>query len=1053
MDLLSRINIKEHFRPQIYLRGLKYFIQNRVYGLTYDRLNSTWVAQVSGTYDYYVDIKLANIHQGNVQTFCDCPAFDTYGECKHIVAVLLAIQQEVKSKETSINKNSKVIKDFFNNIVASQTHTHVSVMDNLPMNVEYELLLEYDEIYLQIRTGIDHCYVVKNLKEFLQDVLANNHYYFTTKFTFEPELHYFLQQDKEIFQQLLQVAKSSEMFYEQENRYGRSQEKRKVLITPIIMKDLLEKLNERSLTVRSNNDAFTKVEIKTDQSPINFTINRHEKSSDMLTLKTEAGKELIYYEYYDMFFKKGVFYFPNESQLAVLKPAMNLGIRNHLLPIQKDDVDEFFSEVVPALKKTAKVKIDDAVSKEIVQYPLRAKLFLEKNSEEITGMLQYHYGPHEINPFSGNDQSDMIMIRDMEKERIIMNFIEQSNFHYNGQKLYISLDNDDELYDFIYHILPKLDEHVDLYLASDIHRMMLDHEPIASTNVSVRSETNLLEIGFDISGVNEDELSKVIQSIIEKKRFYKLNSGKLMSLENEKFESVQRLFSNLDLNESHVIDGKISLPVYKGTQIDEVIETKKHYDASFRQLLHQLNHPEEQEYLVPEGLEASLRDYQLTGYQWFKSLSYYHLGGILADDMGLGKTIQSIAYILSEPSDHPHLVVVPSSVVYNWRNECKKFAPSLSVAILTGTKEERQKKMQTAKNKDVWITSYGTIRQDMEEYKDLIFQTLLLDEAQYIKNYATKTSKAIRQISAKRRFALSGTPIENSVDELWAIFQVILPGLMPNKKAFRQLEPYKIASMTKPFILRRIKEDVLKELPEKIESVHISELTQEQKELYVGYLQQLQKDTATSIASEGFQKSRMKILAGLTRLRQICCHPSLFIENYEGESGKLNELIDSIEQLTVEGKRMLIFSQFTSMHDIIMKELEDRKIDYFYLHGQTPSEKRVQMTEAFNQGEKSIFLISLRAGGTGLNLTGADTVILFDLWWNPAVEDQAAGRAHRFGQKKVVHVIRYLTEGTIEEKIYELQQKKRELIDQVIQPGETMLSSLSEDDVKELLGM
>src|SRR5690625_3467921 len=905
---------------------------DRVHGLSFDRLNNAWIAQVSGTYDYYVDIKLANIHKGNIQTYCDCPAFDTYGECKHVVAVLLAVQKEIKQKQDNVIENPDAVKRFFNKVITSQSFPLSGLTEKLPMKVEYELLLEYDQIFIQIRTGIDHCYVVKNLHEFLQEVLADHHYYFTTKFTYEPDSFYFLQQDQEIFQQLYKIAKSSEMFYENDYRYGRTIDKRKILITPLVIKDLLEKLKLRNLSIQAKNGSYTNFEIETDESPINFTIEQDDEQKEKLLLKTDVAKELEFYQYYDMFFKHGIFYFPEESQLEVLKHVMSLGGRNQRLAIQQDEVDEFFSEVVPALKKTAKVTVSENVSKEIVEYPLRAKLYLEKNEEEITGKLQYHYGPHEINPFKGNEKTDTIVIRDMEKERLIMNFIELSNFHYNGQKLYISLDDDEQLYEFLYKILPQLDEHVDLYLASDIHRMILDKEPIPSTNVTVQTESNLLEIGFDISGVEEAELDQIIQSVIEKKRFYKLNSGQIMSLENDKFESVQQLFSDLDLDETDMMDGKISLPVYKGTQIDEVIETKKNYDTSFRELLHHLNHPEEQEYLLPENLNATLRDYQLTRYQWFKSLSHYHLGGILADDMGLGKTIQSIAYLISEPSEYPHLVVAPSSVVYNWRNECERFAPNLTVAILTGAREERIKKIQTSQHIDIWITSYGTIRQDADLYEDITFQTLLLDEAQYIKNYATKSSKAIRQIKARRRFALSGTPIENSIDELWAIFQVILPRLMPNKKEFRLLERDKIATMIKPFILRRIKEDVLKELPEKIESVQISELTDEQKELYVGYLQRLQKETATSIATDGFQKSRMKILAGLTRLRQICCHPSLFMENYTGESGKLDELLESVERYMTERKRMLIFSQFTSMHDIIMKELEIREIDYFYLH-------------------------------------------------------------------------------------------------------------------------
>ncbi|ANS51654.1 SWF/SNF family helicase (plasmid) [Bacillus thuringiensis] len=441
------------------------------------------------------------------------------------------------------------------------------------------------------------------------------------------------------------------------------------------------------------------------------------------------------------------------------------------------------------------------------------------------------------------------------------------------------------------------------------------------------------------------------------------------------------------------------------------------------------------------------------GFQWLKALVRYSLGGILADDMGLGKTVQSIAYLLSEKEnmkeEKPFLIVAPASLLYNWKSEFEKFAPSLKVHVVTGYPKEREELLNGDIPTDVFVTSYPLLRQDIDLYHTLDFHTLILDEAQMIKNYRTKAAEAVHMIRAQKRFALSGTPIENSLDELWAIFQTILPGFFPGQQSFRKLPPEQIARMVRPFILRRLKKDVLKELPEKIESNHISKLTKQQKELYVSYLENI-KDT---LETEDFQKNRIKILAGITRLRQICCHPSLFIENYHGDSSKLEQLLEITKQAISNKKRLLIFSQFSSMLQMIYDQFEKERICSFYLDGQTPSKDRVRMANQFNQGEKEVFLISLKAGGTGLNLTGADTVILYDLWWNPAIEEQAAGRAHRIGQKNVVQVIRLLTRGTIEEKIYELQQKKKELIEKVIHPGEIMLTSLSEAEIRELLHM
>lgn len=397
--------------------------------------------------------------------------------------------------------------------------------------------------------------------------------------------------------------------------------------------------------------------------------------------------------------------------------------------------------------------------------------------------------------------------------------------------------------------------------------------------------------------------------------------------------------------------------------------------------------------------------------------------------------------------------MAPASLVYNWKNEFKKFAPSLTVEVMIGNPQERMEKLQSDMVPNVWITSYPTLRQDIDYYNQVEFGTLILDEAQAIKNHITKTAKAVREIQAKTKFALSGTPIENSIDELWSIFQAIIPDFFPNQKAFRQLEQAKVAKMIRPFLLRRVKKDVLNDLPDKIETEVYSELTKQQKELYVAYLEKIQNEAKESIQEEGFQKSRIKLLAGLTRLRQLCCHPSLFVENYKGDSGKLQQLMEIVDHAIENGRRLLIFSQFTSMLSIIRDQFTKAGLEYFYLDGQTAPKERVKMVDQFNEGNANVFLISLKAGNTGLNLTGADTVILYDLWWNPAVEEQAAGRAHRIGQKNVVQVIRLISQGTIEEKIYELQQNKRELIKTVIETGDQAVSKITEEEIREILGI
>lgn len=1054
MKSFRDINIKKMFPSVIYRRGLDYYKNNKVSDLLYDINNQVWTATVHGTEDYFVEINTTEYSSGSIDTHCDCPAFDTYGSCKHIAAVLITIANKDTNNpsEGKVNNynTSKWLMDSIASLTEYQPASEITSQKN-PLHVEYYCKWTFDyNLLLELKVGEKRCYVVKNAYDFLENVLQGNAFYFTKTFTYDPEVHYFLQQDREIFERLYSILRNEKIYLERPIHHYQNSPERSVIIPPIAARELLQLLAARDFTVEAGKQNFQHISIVEDDLPFDFALAKNDQGD--LELSMDGLENITYFKLYHMLFSLGTFYFPKKEQIPIIEKIAMAGSENARLPIAAKQADAFISQVLPSLKKVGDVKIEENVAEEIIQVPLRAKLFLEVKADWIVGRLEYHYGDYQIDPFNGREQDDVIIIRDVEKEQQIMNLIEHANFHYNGKELYIEAE-EEALYNFLYDVLPVLDKYMELFLTSEIRNLIVENEPSPTTSVQLESSSNLLDIGFDIDGIDDSEINQVLNAVMEKKRYYRLESGALMSLEGEAFSSMKQLFDDLDIDKDDLHDGKVQMPVYRGAQVDELIDMKKNYDPSFRDLLHQLKSPEEQVYPLPENLNATLRNYQLTGFQWLKSLSQYHLGGILADDMGLGKTVQSIAYILSEPSDNPHLIVAPSSVLYNWKNECEKFAPDLKVAILTGTPPERAKMIEEFSYMDVWITSYATLRQDIEMYRERTFQTLTLDESQYIKNYATKTSQAIRQIRASRKFALSGTPIENSIDELWAIFQVILPGLMPNQRKFKQLSHEKIASLTKPFILRRLKKDVLKELPDKIESVHVSELTQDQKELYLGYLRQLQQETAQSMKEGGFNQNRMKILAGLTRLRQICCHPSVFVENYQGESGKLNQLMDTVRNAIANGKRMLIFSQFTSMHEIIIERLQQENIDYFYLHGQTPSQERVQMSERFNNGENNVFLISLKAGGTGLNLTGADTVILYDLWWNPAVEDQATGRAHRFGQKNVVQVIRLITEGTIEEKIYDLQQKKRELIDQVIQPGETMLSSLSEDDVKELLSI
>ena len=399
----------------------------------------------------------------------------------------------------------------------------------------------------------------------------------------------------------------------------------------------------------------------------------------------------------------------------------------------------------------------------------------------------------------------------------------------------------------------------------------------------------------------------------------------------------------------------------------------------------------------------------------------------------------------------PALIVCPSSVTYNWQSEIMKFAPEIQMVIMDGNKSEREKLQSELDGIDVLITSYPLLRKDVRWYGEQEFHVVFFDEAQMFKNPLTQTARAVKKLQANHRFALTGTPMENALEELWSIFHVVFPKLFLGLREYSELTNKQIARRIRPFMLRRVKEDVLDELPVKKEILEMSGLLPEQKKLYAAYLAKLRHKTLKHLDKETIRKNRIKILAGLTRLRQICCHPGLFVDGYSGSSAKFEQLMQIVQDARRSGRRLLIFSQFTKMLQMIGQELAVQEISFFYLDGQTPSEERVELCNRYNTGERDVFLISLKAGGTGLNLTGADTVIFYDSWWNPAVEEQAADRAHRIGQTQTVQVIKLVAKGTIEEKMNELQDRKRHLIEEVIDPKNEHLGTLTEEDIQELL--
>ena len=566
-----------------------------------------------------------------------------------------------------------------------------------------------------------------------------------------------------------------------------------------------------------------------------------------------------------------------------------------------------------------------------------------------------------------------------------------------------------------------------------------------------QSRNGYMSMKLNIEGVDSNEYRELFSSYKNNNRLYRMKNGAYLDLKDNDLEQAFKLIDILNIYNDF---DNMKIPNNKAIYLEKLIEDE---DLSFvngskyvSNVIKKFDKVKSKNYEIPKDLNATLRDYQVSGFEFFKTLSDYQFGGILADEMGLGKTIQTIAFLLSN-KDKKSIVITPTALIYNWKNELEKFAPTLKVGLLHAAKSERGKILDNIDNYDVILTTYTTYKNDIDKYKNINFDYCIIDEAQNIKNPDAIITKAIKNVNAKVRFALTGTPIENNLMELWSIFDFIMPGYLYNKSKFKSIfvnndkNIIELKNLIKPFILRRTKKEVITELPDKIEQKIIIDLEKEHKRAYKGYVNLITRKIKEN------NQDNITVFSYLTKLRQLCLSPELMVKNYQGKNSKLDVLINIINDSS--DQKILVFSQFTKVLEVIGKRLNEENISYSYLDGKTSAKDRVKLVEEFNTNNNKAFLISLKAGGTGLNLTSANIVVHFDPWWNPAVEDQASDRAHRIGQKNVVNVIKLIAKGTAEERVINLQETKKELIEDVINgnlDNSSTLKNLSKDDIIDL---
>lgn len=1049
----------------VYFRGMRYYATHAVSKVTWNEASKQYRSIVQGGNSYTVIIGFEE--DETIQYSCNCPArIKQHGACKHVVATLLFIsdyqqRENLRENSPSEDQTAYAIIEYFRKREYQKLTPHYFHLE-LQLVVHESMKKNGSKAFLSLYAGAGKLYKISNSKKFISDYLENKVIRLGKEFCYIPEECAFEPISAKVLDYLVEIYEIQETLGK--TYYSNLFNRQELALSENMLHKLLQLAEGLELrlefcgqdlgisgVVFGNPDISMKIEVDGDK------LTLQENANDNLLAICEDGSVLCY---------DHCLYLPDSEFLENLLPFYTaiFGSEDRQLEFRGSNMGAFMEKVLPVIKKSMQIEVPDSIRNHYIVEAIVPKLYLDmmmhRNRPVITAVVKFCYGDFEINPLEEVTDSSYIIVRDREEEERLLRILYDLNFTVSGNLFRITKEED--IFQVVTDRLQELTEVFTVYYSKDYKNISVRKAGSLQAGLRINMDINLLELNLDYAQIPREELEEFFRAIRLKRRYYRLKSGAFIDLETQE-KNMENLRQILDLAEE-VDGGTLRFRQNRALFLEELLprSNRVHKEDSYQMLIQDLKHPENTVWELPAVLQGVLRPYQKTGYQWLQTLAHYSMGGILADDMGLGKTIQTIAYICAHPGEHT-LIVCPTSLAYNWQEEFEKFAPHIRTCIVAGNPAERERLLQQNRELyDVWITTYPLIRKDVLHYHDISYDAMFIDEAQFIKNPSSLGAKAVKTIKAAHRFALTGTPIENSLSELWSVFDFIMPDFFPSYHRFadqyerpivRENDEGRMQELKRriqAFILRRMKKDVLKELPDKVETRRTAEMTAKQKKIYQSYLSRIQAEFQDK---ESFQdrQGRIQVLAALTRLRQICCHPATFVENYQGGSGKLDLLLEQLPDILLAGHSVIIFSQFTSMLKIIARELRKNEIPFFYLAGSTTAEERKREVKAFNQGEVQVFLVSLKAGGTGLNLIGADTVIHFDPWWNPAVEDQATDRAYRIGQKRKVQVIKYVMRDSIEEKIYELQKRKKDLSDRVIQSGELFVNQLSSEELMDLL--
>ena len=986
---------------------------------------------------------------------CDCDMFLRRGCCRHAVAVWLYADRR-KIPESMMKKQ------------APETAAELSelILKEMPAeaNVRLEVTLALppkagQELRIGMRTGEKKLYVVKDIRSFLTAAEAGETIELGRDFVYQPEWMHYSDDDERILNLLRKLCSA------QETSSRTAGANRLMRLPDPFAKELLELTGDTPLRIMDQSGKiFHCRPVRGAQVPTHFTVNLGPRGlqvsgripPDLQPVTGDCGWVM----------SGGNLIQTEKEQAGLIRLIYENQYEGRcLMEYPLKDTERVIGEVLPYLKIRGAVEIGEELRRRLVRMPLKAEVYLDKDGKSVIATVRFTYGEIVLDPFGTAekkitlDKGEQLLLRDAEGEHAVLEILANAGFRVGKEN--IRLSGTDAVFDFVGSGVKRLQEVSEVFLSRDFKRIV-PRRPILSG--SMRMNGDRLELMLTRDGEPVDEILELMEALSRKRRYFRLRSGEFLDLNDlaNWQETAAGIYEAAVRDGNELNRDSIVLRAYRAGYLTSMLENsgvKIELDEEVRTLSETLASGGGEAEAPEMAAGLSLRDYQKRGYEWMVALDRMRMGGILADDMGLGKTAQIIALLLATREEgRSSLVVAPTSLTYNWLSEFKKFAPDLSVTVLSGNGTQRAgliRHITEHGDVDVVITSYPLIRRDIELLKDYRFRFVILDEAQNIKNAGSVAAQAVKQLQADTRFALTGTPMENGVGELWSLFDFVLPGYLPGYNTF--LRKYQdgenaadLLKRIQPFLIRRLKQDVLEELPDKMETTLTARMTPEQERIYRAALERLRPKIDQLLEDKGAGRGRIEVLSAITELREICCHPSLVMSDYRGGSGKEEMLMELLPEMVRNGRRILIFSQFTSMLKLLRGRMEEAGFTTLYLDGDTPAGERLSLTDRFNEGEGEAFLISLKAGGSGLNLTGADTVILYDPWWNPAAEEQATDRAHRIGQQKKVTVIRLVTGESIEEQVVELGSRKKALFERLITPGETVIGAMTEQEIRAL---